>query len=129
MLQEFKKFAVKGNVMDLAIGIIIGVAFGKIVSSFVKDIIMPPIGMLLGEIDFSKLNFVIQKASEENEMITLNYGIFISTLVNFIIVAFVIFIIVTQLNKLKKKEETKFKKPTEEILLLREIRDAIRKKQ
>lgn len=127
MLQEFKKFAVKGNVMDMAVGVIIGAAFGKIVSSFVNDIIMPPIGVLLGGIDFSNLSITLKKASTDAEAITLNYGIFVNTIIDFIIIAFAVFIMVKQINKLKKKEAEKPKEPSEDILLLREIRDSLKK--
>lgn len=128
MFEEFKKFAIKGNVMDLAIGVIIGGAFGKIVTSLVNDIIMPPIGLLLGGVDFSHFNLTIKPASSTTQAITLNYGVFINTIIDFLIVSFSIFLIVKQLNKLKKKEEAKPTKPSEEVLLLREIRDSLAKK-
>lgn len=127
MLNEFKKFAVKGNVVDLAVGIIIGGAFGKIVSSLVADIIMPPIGLILGGVDFSKLSITIKEASEGAAAITINYGLFINTIIDFLIIAFAIFILVKQINKFKKKEEEKPKTPAEEILLLREIRDSLKR--
>lgn len=127
MLKEFKKFAMKGNVIDMAVGIIIGAAFGKIVSSLVSDIIMPPIGVLLGGIDFSNLSITLKKASEGAAAVTLNYGIFINTVIDFVIIAFAVFVVSKQLNKLKKKEEAKPVKPTEDILLLREIRDSLKK--
>lgn len=128
MFKEFKKFAVKGNMIDLAVGIIIGAAFGKIVSSLVQDIIMPPIGLLLGGIDFSSFMITLKKATEVSEAVTINYGIFINNLVDFIIIAFAIFVVIKQINKLKKKEEVKPVEPAEEILLLREIRDQLRQK-
>ncbi|MBT4850194.1 large-conductance mechanosensitive channel protein MscL [Candidatus Parcubacteria bacterium] len=127
MLKEFKKFALKGNVMDMAVGIIIGAAFGKIVSSFVADIIMPPIGILLGGVDFSNLSITLKEASEGVEAVTLKYGLFINTIIDFVIIAFAIFIVIKQINKLKKKEEAKPTQPTEDILLLREIRDSLKK--
>lgn len=127
MLQEFKKFAIKGNAIDLAVGVIIGTAFGKIVSSLVADVIMPPIGAILGGIDFSSLVLTIKKATETSAAVTINYGLFINTVLDFLIIAFVIFIVVKQINKLQKKEEKKPVKPTEEILLLREIRDSLKK--
>lgn len=127
MLQEFKKFAMRGNVMDMAVGVIIGAAFGKIVNSFVTDIIMPPIGVLTGGIDFSNLAITLKKATTNTEAITLNYGLFINAVVNFIIIAFAIFIAIKQINRLKKKQEEKPKPPTEEVLLLREIRDSLKK--
>lgn len=129
MLQEFKNFAIKGNVIDMAVGIVIGTAFGKIVSSFVSDIIMPPIGMLTGGVDFSNLTFVLKNTSENVGAITLNYGIFINTVVDFVIIAFAIFIVIKQINRFKKnkEEEAKLAEPNEEILLLREIRDSLKK--
>jgi large conductance mechanosensitive channel len=128
MFKEFKEFAVKGNVMDMAVGIIIGAAFGKIVSSFVSDVIMPPIGLLAGGIDFSRFALTLKKATETSEAVTLNYGMFINSVVDFAIIAFAIFLIVKQVNKFKKKEEAKPVKTTEDIELLREIRDALVKK-
>lgn len=126
ILQEFKKFAITGNVMDMAVGIIIGGAFGKIVSSLVNDIIMPPIGILLGGIDFSKLNIILKNSNDPSKIISLNYGSFLNTIIDFLIIAFCIFIAVKQINKLKKKEE-KPVEPSENILLLREIRDNTKK--
>lgn len=128
MFKEFKKFIEKGNVMDLAVGVIIGAAFGKIVSSLVTDIIMPPIGLLIGGIDFSKLAITLKQATETTEAITLNYGLFLNNVLDFFVIAITIFIIVKQINKLKKKKELALGEPTEEVLLLREIRDALNKK-
>lgn len=129
MFKEFKEFAIKGNMIDMAVGIIIGSAFGKIVSSLVKDIIMPPIGVLLGGIDFSNLATTLRQATETTEAVTLNYGMFVNTIIDFLIIAFTIFIVVKQINKLKKKkEEKKTDKTTEEVLLLREIRDQLKTK-
>lgn len=127
MFKEFKEFAIKGNVIDLAVGIIIGGAFGKITSSLVKDVIMPPIGIFLGGIDFSNLAITLKKATDTTEAVTLNYGLFINTVIDFLIVAFAMFLLVKQINKLKKKAEAKPKKAPEEILLLREIRDNLKK--
>ncbi|MCK5590817.1 MAG: large-conductance mechanosensitive channel protein MscL [Candidatus Pacebacteria bacterium] len=130
MLQEFKNFAIKGNVMDMAVGIIIGAAFGKIVSSLVSDIVMPPIGILLGGVDFSNLVITLKEASGEVSAVTINYGMFINTVIDFVIIAFAIFVIIKQINKLKKKEEeepSEPAKPSEDIILLREIRDALKK--
>jgi len=128
MLKEFKDFAVRGNAIDMAVGIVVGAAFGKIVSSLVADVIMPPIGLLLGGVDFSGLAITLRKASRGAEAITLNYGVFINTIVDFLIISFAIFILVKQINKMKRKEEEKPSKPNEEILLLREIRDSLSKK-
>ena len=127
MFKEFKKFAIKGNVIDMAIGVIIGTAFGKIVSSFVSDIVMPPIGVLTGGVDFSKLAITLKEATENSEAVIMNYGMFINTILDFIIIAFAIFMVIKQINRFKTKEEEKAKKPTEDILLLREIRDSVKK--
>jgi len=127
MLEEFKKFAIKGNVIDMAVGVVIGAAFGKIVSSFVSDIIMPPIGMLMGKVDFSSLVLTLKKASDGADAVTINYGVFINNIINFLIVAFAIFIVVKQINKLKKVEEKKPEKPSAEVELLTEIRDSLKK--
>lgn len=130
MFKEFKEFAIKGNVMDMAVGIIIGAAFGKIVSSFVADVIMPPIGLLLGGVDFSSLAMTLKEASVDSEAVTLNYGIFINTIIDFVIIAFAIFMVIRWVNKLKKKEEAKpevSEAPSKEEALLTEIRDLLKK--
>jgi large conductance mechanosensitive channel len=129
MFKEFKKFAIKGSVIDMAVGIIIGASFGKIVSSLVTDIIMPPIGLLLGGINFSKLAVTFKQATETTPAITLNYGAFLDTVIDFLIIAFVVFLLVKQINKLKKKAEEKIGEPTEDILLLREIRNSLKNKK
>lgn len=105
MINEFKEFALRGNVVDLAVGVIIGGAFGKIVSSLVGDVIMPPIGVLLGGVNFSDLSFTIKEASEGAEAVAVKYGAFIQTIVDFLIIAMVIFIVIKGMNSLKKKEE------------------------
>lgn len=131
MLQEFKEFAMRGNVMDMAVGIIIGGAFGKIIASFVGDMLMPPIGMLMGGVDFSSL--AIQLAAgggPDGEPVLLKYGAFIQTVVDFLIVAFAIFMMVKWMNSMKKKEEEKPAeppKPPAQELLLTEIRDLLKK--
>ena len=127
MFKEFKEFAIKGNMIDMAVGIIIGAAFGKIVSSLVTDVIMPPIGALLGGINFSNLAVTLKEATATNPAVILNYGLFINTVIDFLIIAFTIFIVVKQINKFKKKEAAKPSKPAEEVLLLREIRDQLKK--
>jgi large conductance mechanosensitive channel len=111
MFKEFKEFAMKGNVMDMAVGIIIGAAFGKIITSFVTDVLMPPIGLLLGKVDFSNLFINLSEtaypsiaAAKEAGAATLNYGVFLNTLIDFLIVAFVIFLVVKQMNRLKRAE-------------------------
>lgn len=106
MLKEFRKFAVRGNAIDMAVGIIIGTAFGKIVTSLVNDIIMPPIGLLLGKVDFSHLALVLQKGNLNNPAVTINYGLFINTVLNFIIVAFAVFLLIRQINKVYTAEKS-----------------------
>ena len=140
MLKEFKEFAIKGNMLDMAVGIIIGAAFGTIIQSLVKDIIMPPIGMMLGGVDFSDLFITLQEgavagpygtlaAAQEAGAVTINYGVFANALVSFLIIAFAVFMVVRSFNKLKKAEEEAPKAPpapsTEEVLLT-EIRDLLK---
>ncbi len=137
MVREFKEFAMKGNVVDMAVGIIIGGAFGKIVSSLVNDVIMPPIGYLLGRVDFSSLfvtlgdeNYASLEAAEEAGAAAIKYGVFIQHVVDFVIVAFAIFMMIKAMNNLRRKEEeapAEPPKPAEDIALLREIRDALKK--
>jgi len=105
MFKEFKEFAMRGNVVDMAVGIIIGAAFGKIVSSFVNDVLMPPIGMLLGNVDFSDLALTLKEAVGEAPAVVLKYGVFINTVIDFIIIAFAIFMVVKGMNRLKRKEK------------------------
>lgn len=124
-IEEFKAFAMKGNVMDLAVAVVIGAAFGKIVSSLVDNIITPVIGLILGGIDFSGLAYTVGDAD-------ITYGVFIQSIVDFVIVALVIFLVIKAMNRFQRKEnekpeEEKVKEPSEDILLLREIRDAIRR--
>jgi large conductance mechanosensitive channel len=132
MLQEFKEFAMKGNVVDLAVGVIIGGAFGKIVSSLVADIIMPPIGVLMGGVDFTKLGVVLKEAvDEKTPAVLLNYGNFVQSVVDFTIVAFAIFMAIKLMNKMKKTEPPAPEAqpvPTKEELLLSEIRDILKAK-
>jgi len=105
MMSEFKEFAVKGNAVDMAVGIVIGAAFGTVVSSFVADIIMPPVGMLLGGVNFTDLVFVLAEATAEAEVVAINYGSFLQTVIDFLIVAWAIFLAVKAMNKLKRGEE------------------------
>jgi len=136
MLDEFKSFAMRGNVVDMAVGIIIGGAFGKIISSFVADVIMPPIGMLMGNVDFSQLFINLSDTTYETLALaqeagapTINYGVFINTVLDFLIVAFAIFMVIRGMNKMKKQEEEKPAepaKPSEEVKLLTDIRDALK---
>lgn len=130
MMKEFKEFAMKGNVVDMAVGIIIGAAFGKIVSAFVGDVLMPPIGMLLGGMDFSAMAFTLQEAVGDTPAVTIGYGKFIQALVDFLIVAFAIFMAIKAMNSMKKKEEEAPKAPPappKEEVLLTEIRDLLKK--
>lgn len=131
MMQEFKDFAIKGNVVDLAVGIIIGAAFGKIVSALVSGVIMPPIGVMLGGVNFSDLAYVIQAAAGDAPAVVIAYGAFIQTVIDFTVVAFSIFMMVKVINSMKKKEEEKPKEPakaTDDQVLLTEIRDLLKNK-
>jgi large conductance mechanosensitive channel len=132
MFKEFREFAMRGNVMDMAIGIILGGAFGKIVSSLVNDVLMPPIGMLLGGVDFSNLMITLKGATETVPAVSLRYGVFINTVIDFIIIAFSIFLVVKAINSLKRKEEEKPAAPPappKQEVLLTEIRDLLKKNQ
>ncbi|MCL1821832.1 MAG: large-conductance mechanosensitive channel protein MscL [Prolixibacteraceae bacterium] len=131
LFKEFKEFAMRGNVVDLAVGVVIGGAFGQIVSSFVSDVIMPPVGLLLGGVDFSELKVIMKEAVGEASAVTLNYGAFISTIVDFLIIALAIFLIVKLINSARRKEEAASvapPEPTMEEKLLSEIRDLLAKK-
>ena len=138
MFEEFKKFAMRGSVVDLAIGVIIGAAFGKIIDSLVKDLIMPPIGLLLGRVDFANL-FVLLKdgmpagpyltveAAQKAGAVTLNYGIFINACISFLIVAFAVFLLIRTINRLQESAPAEAPPTPEEVVLLREIRDSLKK--
>ncbi|MFT7564262.1 MAG: large conductance mechanosensitive channel [Bacteroidia bacterium] len=129
MGSEFKAFAMRGNVVDMAVGIIIGAAFGKIISSFVSNVLMPPIGMLMGGVDFSALAFTLKEAAGDVAAVTVNYGLFIQTVVDFLIVAMAIFMAVRYMNSMKKEEEAAPAEPappSDEVLLLTEIRDSLK---
>jgi large conductance mechanosensitive channel len=138
MLEEFKKFVLRGNVVDMAVGIIIGAAFGKIVESLVKDVIMPPIGVLLGKVDFSNLFVVLKEgagagpylsveAAQKAGAVTVNYGIFINTMISFVIIAFAVFLLIRAINKMKAEPPAAAPATPEDVALLREIRDALKK--
>ncbi len=129
VIQEFKTFAVKGNMIDMAVGIIIGAAFGKIITSLVGDMIMPPIGLLLGGVDFSNLTVVLKEAVEKVPAVTLNYGKFIQTVIDFLIIAFCIFVMVKGINTLKREEKEHPAEPPKEEVLLTEIRDLLKSKK
>lgn len=129
LYKEFKQFISRGNVVDLAVGVIIGAAFGKIVSSFVNDILMPPIGLVLGGVNFSHLNIMLKEAAGEQAAVTFNYGNFLQASVDFIIIAFAIFMFVKAFNSMKRREEDKavaVPEPTGEERLLAEIRDLLK---
>ncbi len=129
MMSEFKQFAVKGNVMDMAVGIIIGAAFGKIVSAFVGGVMMPPLGMALGGVDFADLAYVLQPATATAEAVTIQWGAFVQTAIDFIIIAFAVFMVVKGMNNMKKKEEAAPEAPAEpsnEEVLLKEIRNLLK---
>lgn len=142
MFKEFKEFAMKGNVVDMAVGIVIGAAFGTIVKSLVSDVLMPPIGLLLGGIDFSNFFVLLKEGAsaagpyaaladaQAAGAVTINYGIFINSVISFIIVAFALFMVIKGMNRMKRQEEAKPAeppKPSEEVVLLREIRDALKR--
>jgi len=131
MMTEFKEFAIKGNAVDMAVGIIVGAAFGKIVSSLVNDVIMPPIGLLIGGVNFDKLTFTLKEASGDVAAVMISYGKFIQTVIDFTIIAFVIFIVIKAINSQKRKEETvpSTPEPSKEELLLSDIRDILKEKQ
>jgi len=142
MIKEFKEFAVKGNMLDMAVGIIIGGAFGKIITSLVNDVLMPPLGMLLGRVDFTNLKAILQKGQDAVMdgatvvqpaigEVSIKYGMFIQNIIDFLIVAFCIFMVIKGMNSLKKKEEAAPvpppPAPSEEVVLLKEIRDLLKK--
>jgi large conductance mechanosensitive channel len=132
IVKEFKEFAVKGNVVDMAVGIIIGAAFAKIVSSFVGDVIMPPIGVLLGGVDFSQLSIIVKEGVDNKPPVVISYGKFIQTIIDFTIIAFAIFAAVKAINSLKKKEAAAPEVPpvpTREEVLLSEIRDLLKSRR
>jgi large conductance mechanosensitive channel len=129
ILKEFREFAMRGNVVDLAVGIIIGAAFGKIVTSLVNDVLMPPIGLLIGGMDFSTLAITLKGATSEGPAVVIGYGVFLNTLIDFVIVAMAIFLLIRALNALKRKEETAPAAPAappRSEVLLSEIRDLLK---
>ena len=130
MMSEFKDFAMRGNVVDMAVGIVIGGAFGKIVSSFVANVLMPPIGLMLGGVDFSDLALTLKEAVGETAPVLMSYGVFVQSVVDFLIIAFAIFLVVKAMNSLKKEEAPAEPEPepgpSAEQVLLTEIRDALR---
>lgn len=130
MLKEFKSFIMKGNILDLAVAVIIGAAFKTVITSFVKDVLMPPIGMALGGVDFTDLKYALVEATEGADAVTINYGTFIQTVVDFVIIAFVIFMVIKGYNSMQKKKEeapAAPPAPSNEEVLLGEIRDLLKK--
>jgi large conductance mechanosensitive channel len=130
MIQEFKKFVMRGNVVDLAVGMVVGGAFGKIVSSFVTDILTPPLGILMGGVNFTDLKLILKEAIGTQAAVSINYGAFIQSAINFLIVAFAIFTVVKAMNAMKKKEKEAPAAPTapsKQEILLEEIRDLLKK--
>jgi large conductance mechanosensitive channel len=130
MMKEFKEFAMRGNVMDMAIGIVLGVAFGAIVKSFVADVLSPPLGLLLGGMDFASLEIILKEAAGDVPAVTLGYGLFLQSIFDFIVIAFAIFMVVKGINRMKRKQEEAPAPPpgpTKEEELLTEIRDLLKK--
>jgi large conductance mechanosensitive channel len=137
MFREFREFAMRGNVVDLAVGVIIGAAFGKIVDSLVKDVIMPPIGLLMGNVDFSNLFLLLKPgatpgpyatvdAAQKAGAVTVNYGIFINNVITFVIVAFAVFLLIRAINRMQRPKPAAALAPSEEVVVLREIRDSLK---
>ncbi len=128
LIKEFREFAMRGNVVDMAVGIIVGGAFGKITSSLVSDVIMPPVGMIVGGVDFSSLAVTLQPATENHAAVKVSYGLFLNTVIDFIIISFVIFLLIKGLNALRREQPAAAAPPppSREVVLLTEIRDALR---
>ena len=130
--EEFKSFAMRGNVVDLAIAVVVGAAFGKIVTSFTNDIIMPVLGLLTGGIDFSAMAWILKEATDTAEAVTIGYGLFINSIISFLIIAFAVFVVMKQINRMKKQEEevpAEPPQPSSEEVLLTEIRDLLKAKK
>jgi large conductance mechanosensitive channel len=138
MLKEFREFAMRGNVVDMAVGIVIGAAFGRIIDSMVKDIIMPPVGLLLGNADFSNMFIILKQgaapgpyltvdAAQKAGAVTFNYGMFVNQIVSFLFIAFAVFLLIRSINRLRRRQEKpkEAPPPPEDVVLLREIRDAL----
>ena len=132
LIKEFREFAMRGSVVDLAVGVVIGAAFGKIVASFVEDVLMPPIGLMLGGVDFSALAVVLKPAMPPAKAVLWGYGKFIQTIVDFVIIAFAIFMVIKSMNRLSRQRQqppAAPPAPPEDVLLLREIRDALKSRK
>jgi large conductance mechanosensitive channel len=128
LVQEFRDFAMRGNVVDMAVGVVIGAAFGRIVASFTNDVLMPPVGLAVGGVDFSDWKFPLREARDGVEAVTMNVGVFLNTVIDFLIIAAAIFLLVKAINSLRKKEEAKPAEPSPEVVLLTEIRDTLRQR-
>lgn len=130
-VDEFRDFAMRGNVIDLAVGVVIGTAFGKITASLVSDVIMPPLGILIGKVDFKDLKFTLIQAAEGQAAVTVNYGLFLQEIINFTIIAFALFVVIKALNSLKRRQEetpsAEAAPPPRQEVLLEEIRDLLKK--
>ena len=129
LVQEFKEFAMKGNVVDMAVGIIIGAGFGKIVSSLVADVIMPPLGLIIGGVNFTGLKVTLKEAEGTAAAVTLNYGTFIQTVFDFVIVALAIFAVIKLMNKIRKHQDAAPPAPSKQEVLLAEIRDILKRQK
>ena len=128
LMEEFKIFVRRGNVVDLAVGVVVGGAFGKITTSLINDVVMPPVGLLLGGINFRDLQLVLKRSAEGAAAVTINYGAFINTVLDFLIIAFAIFMVIKAMNRLKHKHEAAPVAPSAEVALLTEIRDLLKSK-
>ncbi len=126
--KDFKAFIMRGNVVDLAVAVVIGGAFGKIVTSFVNDILMPPIGILVGGIDFSNLKWIIQNSPDPKKIVSINYGTFINSIISFLIIALAIFIVIRMLRKIVPEKEAAPPAPPADVVLLTEIRDLLKQR-
>lgn len=128
MLQEFKKFLMKGNAVDMAVGFIFGAAFGTVVKSLVENVVMPPIGLMMADVDLSDMKYVLQAATDDAEEVAINYGVFINDIIAFVILGFAVFMIVRTINNLQAKEEAKPAPKAADLVVLEEIRDMMKKK-
>ena len=129
MIQDFKKFLIKGNAVDMAVGFIFGAAFGAVIKSLVANIVMPPLGLAMADVDFSTMKYVLKAATEDAEEVAVNYGVFINDIIAFVILGFAIFMIVRAINNMQAKEEAKPAAPAADVALLTEIRDLMKKKK
>ena len=128
MITEFRDFIQRGNVVDMAVGVVVGAAFGRIVASFTNDVLMPPVGLAVGGVDFSDWKVPLREARDGAEAVTMNVGVFLNTVIDFLIIAAAIFLLVKAINSLRKREEAKPAEPSPEVVLLTEIRDTLRQR-